>query len=170
MATLEVTTELAFLCGLTAVSVFGNCSEGAIEIQEAFEERLAREWGLGVKPSSRMCFRPAASCEVPDDSNKWPLVETYPVLGHVISPSGAVRPAWNFTREQMWKIFCGNFGRNKVRGVPDKHKVDFLKRAVRLCLSFRCSIWPPQKTFGRDVHCLQRKMLSLVCPVRRQAG
>ena len=70
----------------------------------------------------------------------------------------------------MWKSFFGNFGRNKVRGVPDKHKVELLKRAVRPCLSFRCSIWPPQKTIGREVDCLQRKMLSLVCPVRRQAG
>ena len=63
-------------------------------------------------------------------------------------------------------IFC----RHQVRGVLDKHKVELLNRAVRPSLSFRCSIWPPQKTVGREVDCLQRKMLSLVCPIQRQAG
>ena len=149
---------------------FGNCLEGAIEIQEAFESRLVGEWDLGVKPSSRMCFRPAASCEVPPLPSKWPIVGTYPVLGHVISPSGAVRPAWDITIKQMWKCFFSNFGRGKVRGVPDKHKIELLKRAVRPSLTFRCSIWPPQKTIGRELDCLQRKMLSLICLVRRQTG
>ena len=70
----------------------------------------------------------------------------------------------------MWKSFFCNFGKGKVRTVPDKQKIELLKRAVRPSLTFRCSIWPPQKTIGREVDSLQRKMLSLVCPVRRQAG
>merc|ERR1712194_303781 len=41
-----------------------------------------------------------------------------------------------------------------------------MKRSVRPLLTFRSSIWPPQKSLASEVDALQKKIL-LVCPIRR---
>ena len=37
-------------------------------------------------------------------------------------------------------------------------------------MSYRCSIWPPQKQIATELDALQRKMISIACPVTRGPG
>ena len=60
-----------------------------------------------------------------------------------------------------------NFGKRCTRGVSIDQKLALMKRSVRPLLTFRSSIWPPQKSLANEVDGLQRKMVSLVCPIRR---
>ena len=40
-----------------------------------------------------------------------------------------------------------------------------MHRAVRPMLSFRCSIWPPQKQVASELDAIQRKMIAIACPI-----
>ena len=45
-----------------------------------------------------------------------------------------------------------------------------LERSVKPMMSYRCSIWPPQKQIAKELDAVQRKMISIACPTRRRPG
>ena len=114
-------------------------------------------------------MRPRGSSEMSPCPTTWPLTETYHVLGHIISPTGAIRPSWSVCGKRMWGAFFGNFGKQKAKGTSESQRIDLLKRAVRPHLTFRSSIWPPQRSMAREIDGIQKKMVSLVCHVRRHS-
>ena len=149
---------------------FANCLGGAIEIQVAFEKALADGWGLSIKEGSRSCLVPFGSQERNPDAVTWPQGHVYNVLGHTISDTGAIRPSWRECKSKMWGAFFRNFGGSTVRRAPATSKVKCIERAVRPMMSYRCSIWPPQKQVSTELDAVQRKMISIACPIRRDPG
>ena len=61
-------------------------------------------------------------------------------------------------------------GGRTVRKAPVSSKVKCIERAVRPMMSYRCSIWPPQKQVASELDAMQRKMISIACPIRRDPG
>ena len=115
-------------------------------------------------------MKPVGCFEAPVDPVLWPLTKEYSCLGHVISPSGAVRPRWSICKKRMWRAFFKNFGRQRARGVSDQQKLGVIQRAIRSQLSFRCSVWPPQRSISQEMDALQRKMVSIACRLPRHSG
>jgi len=149
---------------------FGNCLGGAIEIQEAFEKSLADGWGLSVKEGSRSCLVASGSQEETPDESRWPQFAHYDVLGHTISNTGAIRASWLKCRAKMWASFYANFGGSAIKKASVTHKMKCIERAVRPVMSYRSSIWAPQKQVASELDAMHRKMISVACPTRRAAG
>ena len=77
----------------------------------------------------------AGNLEQPADSDKWPLVEEFVVLGHALQGTGSTRCCWKRARFAMWKSY--RFG--------TADRLSLVLRAVVPSLDFRCSRWPPQR-------------------------
>ena len=57
-----------------------------------------------------------------------------------------------------------------MKRAPLSRKMGCLMRAVKPIISYRCSLWPPQRQIGNEVDALQRKMVAIACPLRRAPG
>ena len=143
---------------------------GAIYILEDFETELCMQWGMQIKTSSRCCMVAEGNQEVPLDIDRWPMVDTFVVLGHAIQSNGSIRACWARARNSMWKAFWANPGANAARGLGQSSKLALLQRVVRPQLSFRCSRWPPQRQIASEVDRLQQKMVASVVRLPRVAG
>ena len=109
----------------------------------------------------------AAGClQVPSDVIRWPLLITFPVLGHAIQHNGSIRACWTRARASMWKAFWANPGANDARRLENSSKLISLKRAVTPQLSFRCSRWPPQRQISAELDQLQQKMTASLLECR----
>ena len=105
--------------------------------------------------------------DVPDDSDRWPLVHTFIVLGHAIQSSGSIRACWSQARSSMWKAFWANPGAAAAGHLACDRKMSLMSRAVLPQLSFRCSRWPPQSQIGNELDRLQQKMTASVMRLLR---
>ena len=70
----------------------------------------------------------------------------------------------------MWGAFYANFGGPAIKKAPVSRKMKCIERCVRPMMSYRCSIWPPQKQIAKEMDAVQRKMIAIVCPIRRGPG
>ena len=131
---------------------------GAIYILEDFESQLQKHWHMNIKGSSRCCMVSDGNLDVPDDGDRWPLVDTFIVLGHAVQSSGSIRACWSRARSSMWKAFWANPGATSAGQLAHGRKLALMSRAVLPQLSFRCSRWPPQRQIGCEVDRLQQKM------------
>ena len=136
-------------------------------MQDAFEAALAEGWGLSIKEGSRSCLVASGSQEHTPDEDKWPQYSHFDALGHTISDTGAIRPSWSKCRSKMWAAFFRNFAGASIQRAPISSKTKCIERAVRPMISYRCSIWPPQKQVATELDAIQRKMISIACPISR---
>ena len=132
--------------------------DGAIAILEDFESHLNMEWQMRIKPSSRCCMVAAGSLQVPADPRRWPIRDTFVVLGHILQSTGSIRACWSRSRAAMWKSFWANPGAETAKCLSIPCKLVLLTRAVQTQISFRCSRWPPQRQIAQEVDTLQQKM------------
>ena len=63
-----------------------------------------------------------------------------------------------------------NFEGRTIRKAPKSSKGKCIERAVTPMMSYRCSIWHPQKQVASELDAMQRKMISIACPIRRDPG
>jgi hypothetical protein len=112
----------------------------------------------------------AGSLEHTPDEVKWLQVQQFDVLGHSVSCTGAVRPSWSRCRAKMWASFFANFAGAEIKKAPLSSKIACLDRAVKPMMTYRCSLWAPQRQIGNELDALQRKMISISCPIHRVPG
>ena len=122
--------------------------------------QLHRLWGMAIKETSRSCMV-AAGGATEQDTTKWPLVNTFLVLGHLIHRDGSIRPCWARARSAMWRAFWGNAASDVARNLSRSVKLQLISRAVAPQIDFRCSRWPPQKNIAHELDNLQQKMVSI---------
>ena len=71
--------------------VAGRACNAVSKIFDDAEEFLNTEWGLRIKPSSRLILAPRGAADVSvSDAQKWPVVESMKVLGHILQHDGGV--------------------------------------------------------------------------------
>jgi len=142
---------------------------GAVSILEDFEEQLRSKWNLQIKPSSRCCMVAVGS---PDQqtSPKWPLSNSFPVLGHVLQDSGSIRACWKRTRTLMWKAFWANPGSKHAHRLSPGQRLKLLGKAVVPQLDCRCTRWPPQRTIAGELDSMQRKMTATAMRISMHPG
>ena len=100
----------------------------------------------------------AAGCvQMPADMQRWPLKDSFVVLGHILEPTGSIRACWKRTRASMWRAYWSNPGANAANHISMAHRVQLLARAVQPQLAFRCSRWPPQRQIATEVDTLQQR-------------
>ena len=165
------TSELS-LCMCTWVDNLFSASDsldGAISILEDFESHLKTNWQMNIKPTSRSCMVAAGSVQVPAEAERWPLKDTFVVLGHILQPTGSIRACWSRSRAVMWKAFWTNPGAETAKNLSIPRKVQLLTRAVQPQMSFRCSRWPPQRQIAQEVDALQQKMTASMLRLPRHA-
>jgi hypothetical protein len=161
------------LCMCTWVDNLFSASEslsGAIYILEDFEKQLQQHWHMNIKQSSRCCMVSDGNSDTPDDKDRWPLVDTFIVLGHAIQSNGSIRACWSRARSSMWKSFWANPGAAAADGLARDGKLALMSRAVLPQLSFRCSRWPPQRQIGSEVDKIQQKMTASLLRLPREPG
>ena len=127
-------------------------------------------WHMNIKASSRSCMTSAGNVEVPGDPLRWPLVDNFVVLGHIIESSGSIRPCWSKCRTSMWKSFWANPGSKSARGLSAAYRLSLMNRAVLPQLSFRCSRWPPQRQIAIELDHIQQKMTPTLLRIPRNEG
>ena len=148
-----------------------SCSaEGAIKILQDAEGHLRTQWGHSMKPSSRMVMVCRGCPEVLQDDPLWPMVTSFPCLGHVLQDDGGIRECFSNTKRIMWRAFWGNCGERSLRKASVSLKLSLLNRACRSVLRYRCSRWPPQPTFAVELDRLQTKMVAAMMRTPRLPG
>ena len=143
---------------------------GALAILEDFETFLQRDWRMKIKDKSRSCIVAQGCNDEPANAARWPLLQTFEVLGHTLQSSGSIRACWSKTKRSMWYAFWSNPGSNSARKLSAQARLRLLQRAVTPGLDFRCSRWPPQPQIAKEVDSLQRKMVGSIVNVPRWSG
>ena len=100
----------------------------------------------------------------------WPLVTSFPCLGHTLQPDSGVRECVNSTKRGMWRAFWGNCGSTSARTIPLGLKMKLLSKACVPILDCRCSRWPPQRQIAIELDRLQTKMIATLQRVPRISG
>ena len=143
----------------------------AVSILEDLEQHLLSDWSLRIKPSSRsVCVPRGGQMHESHDESKWPVLQHFPVLGHVLDASGSSWPCWQATKTKMWRAFFANCVGNKVQGLPFLAKTKLLGRCVLPVGDFRCTRWTYHGALAADVDRQQRKMMSIMAKIPRRAG
>ena len=166
-------TDSSPLCLCTWVDNLFSASDSlssAIYILEDFESQLQQHWHMNIKASSRCCMVSDGNLDVPDDRDRWPLVDTFIVLGHAVQSSGSIRACWSKARSSMWKAFWANPGAAAAGHLPRNEELTLMSRAVLPQLSFRCCRWPPQRQIGCELDHLQQKMIASLVRIPRVPG
>ena len=166
-------TENSTLCLCSWVDNLFSASHslsGAICILEDFESQLNEHWGMNIKASSRCCMVSDGNPNVPDNADRWPLVDTFLVLGHAIQSNGSIRACWTRARTSMWKSFWANPGSKATLDLSCDARLTLLGRAVLPQLSFRCSRWPPKRQIACEVDQVQQKMIASLLRLPRLTG
>ena len=132
--------------------------EGAISILEDFEYQLEVHWKMKIKPTSRSCMVAAGCVQLPADMQRWPLKDSFVVLGHILEHTGSIRACWKHARASMWRAYWSNPGANAANHISMARRVQLLAQAVQPQLVFRCSRWPPQRQIATEVDTLQQRM------------
>ena len=109
----------------------------------------------------------AGNVEVPTEAQRWPMNDTFLVLGHLLQPTGSIRACWSRTKAVMWKAFWTNPDAESAKNVSIPCKLQLLTRAVQPQMSFRCSRWPPQRQIAHEVDTLQQKITASMLRVPR---
>jgi len=130
---------------------------------------LEEKWNLSIKPSSRSCMAATGSVDQPT-SPKWPLCNTFQVLGHVLQNSGSIRACWRRTKALMWKAFWANPGSKHGHKLSPAQRFTLLGKAVVPQLDCRCTRWPPQRTIADELDGVQRKMMATAMRISRYPG
>ena len=125
---------------------------------------------MSIKASSRCCMVAHGNSAVPNDGVRWPVVESFVVLGHLVESTGSIRACWRRARGTMWKAFWANPGSNSARHLGRASNLALMSRAVLPQLSFRCSRWPPQRQIRLELDQLQQKMVASLIRLPRDAG
>lgn len=136
---------------------------GAIAILEDAEKKLYEKWDHQIKDSSRSVL-PCKGCpEEPPNPGKWPVVESFPCLGHTLSNDACMRQCSTHTKSSMCKAFWGNCGHLSLKGAPLQANICFLNSACLPLLSCWCPRWPPQRKIASELDRLQSKMMAILC-------
>ena len=107
---------------LTMASYVDNlysCSDSAVNaaaMLDDAEQQLYHTWGHRIKDASRclMVCR-GYSGEIPN-ADRWPSVDAFPCLGHILAPNCSIRPCFSLLQRCMWKSFWSNCGHASLQG------------------------------------------------------
>ena len=152
------------LCVCTWVDNLFSVSDtllGAIGILEDFEDQLMHKWRLSIKASSRACMFAAGCSDLPDNSTKWPLVDYFPILGHVLQcqiPDHALRHRSVVYYPRLWwfiqRLGCAAESRNlhasSIRSFPRQQGRTSLEKREETVPS-QCEVcWKGRDEFPRN--------------------
>ena len=100
----------------------------------------------------------------------WPLVTSFPCLAYTLKNDGSIRECFWNTRRIMWRAYWGNCGQRVVKNALMSLKLQLLNRSCQSVLRYRCSRWPPQPLFAKELDSLQAKMVASMMRVPRLPG
>ena len=147
-----------------------SSAENAVRILDDAAALLQPRWGLNIKPCSRKVMVCRYSMDTTPDSVKWPLVTSFPCLGHIIQHDGGIRQCYTETKRMMWRSFWGNSGNAAIRRSSVQLKSFLLNRCCKAIFAYRCSRWPPQPTIAKEVDTLQTRMMASILRTARLPG
>ena len=135
---------------------------------EDIENALETRWRLSFKPGSTgvMCCRGL----VFHGSQKWPRLEHFNVLGHLIQDDGGIRADWQRVQCGMWASFWSNSGSSKCRSLDPVSNIKLLNRTVMSVFSWKIARWPFQKSVARELDALQCKLYTYMLPCSPRDG
>ena len=118
--------------------VAGRNSYGVTCILDDAEAFLSSEWGLSIKPSSRFVVAPLRAIDTSvTNEDKWPVVSTMPILGHILQDDGGTNVCYDNTVKQMWGAFFANCAGRDARQLPTKVLLALVSRVILPILRFR---------------------------------
>ena len=157
---------VAAACWVDNVYSFGRSGFHAVELLKEIEMYLQEHWDLKFKPSSKLVLLPKDADQEQFDLD-WPVVSVFPVLGHLISSSGTVRPCVRAAVSAAWRAFWANV--MKPCNVFSRRKA-LLRRMntfVMPVLRYRFPRWTFYKSIALEIDRVQRRMVSIVLSCKR---
>ena len=158
------------MCSAYVDNLF-SCSrtvQGAIAILEDASYRLATDCGHDIKDSSRSVMVCKGSRERSIDEERWPMVESFDCLGHIIQNDSGIRACFSNVKRSLWGSFWGNCGHASAKQLPVEMKFALMTRTCTPSLAYRCSRWPPQPTIAGELDRIQRKMVAVILRIPRR--
>ena len=149
---------------------FSNTVHGATSILNDLEEQLLGHWHLSFKDGSKsvICAKGgdvgegSTDEDDEDDDTTWPRTDAFNCLGHVLTPTGSVAQCFYATKRLCWNAYFLNFSNKMARRIPISHKLALLKRAILPIIAYRCTRWPFQQKFAKELDMLQNKMVAVM--------
>lgn len=133
------------------------------------EHRLAADWGLAIKPSSR-AIMPALGCplECAAPTDVWPQPPIMDTLGLATDAAGTATPALSKVCRAMWAAFWRH-RRKAFRGTfrSPRCRHALLNKIVRPVFESRCAGWAPTASNREALDNVQKRMLAILSPTPR---
>ena len=98
----------------------------------------------------------------PSEDTSWPHTETFHCLGHILTSSCSIEPCFYATKRLCWNAYFLNFSSKVARRLPIAHKLALLKRAILPIITYRCTRWPFQRKYAKELDKLQSKMVAVM--------
>ena len=155
-----VLNEGSTLCIMTYVDnifALGKDLRQSIEMCTKFEEVLAEQWGLVIKPDSRECLQPRGASQTPPVG--WSLREHLKVLGHVISYDGSCKACIENVEAAITSAFWAQLGHIASDKMSDTRRLAVINRCCRGILTYRAARWTTTKTLIDGIDGLQRRLV-----------
>ena len=148
----------------------GSSAWSAIQILEDIEDQLCDNWHLEIITSSRSCMVAEGGDAQSPHPEKWPVTTTFDCLGHTLQHDGGIRACVNNAKKSCWRAFWSNFSSKGSRQLSMRDKDKIVDRAVAAIFRYKCSRWPAQESYAKEMDKLQNKMVAILMRVPRYPG
>ena len=148
------------------VYVLSDSPQKAVQILKEAESHLRSKWSLSFKPSSKSLM-PVHSCTQNCADPEYRTVCRFDALGHVLTSTGSCQMCFNETINAAWRQFWHNVSPKCRKKFPVQYRLDSLTRFVKPIIVYRCARWPFSKHKARQLDIIQRKMLRIICDIKR---
>ena len=143
----------------------GRTPHGVVTILNEAEQELKATWDLDIKADSRAVMHTAGAADTTIADDRWPVVNSMLVLGHILQNDGGVEECFQATIHKAWKAFFTTCGNSLLAKLPIKTRLQSMQRTVTPVIEFRCSRWPFTLTLARRLDAVQRKMIAIILNV-----
>ena len=160
------TADLPLATWIDNLYAFGESRGSAVQMIEASDRLLRREWELHLKPSSRQVTTSGGKAEQPVPEG-WEQVAFQSVLGITVSGSGAPSAALAALRRRMWASFFGKRVRKALQAATLDRRVQLLHNHLFPIVAYAATGIPPTRQTADFIDAEQRKMCSMLasnCP------
>ena len=139
----------------------------AVSLLEDLESEFEHRWSLkyGATSKQLMSCKGALDVTIPE----WKACQTFPVLGHLLSPENSTVACWSETKKALWRSFWRNAGVLDRCTTLDR-KLILLRRCTLPRLEFVCPRWPFSLQRAAEITSLQVKMISKLARIPKNRG
>lgn len=146
--------------GVDNVFFATKTTERSVHIAHEMMALLHDDWGLDIKPDSKLIMRVRGASDPPGDLGDFVAAHTFPCLGFKLHENGSMWSEFLSTKEGAWKALWRNVRHSRRKMMSQRQRICTLLRAVYPSIDFRASRWLATPGFLLHVDRMQRAMFT----------